>query len=176
MKSLFPSAILLIFFLGQENIYDIDIQLVSSGQPIGMSSFAGKKIVIATIRAANPDTAQLRFFDSLQTADQSLVVIAVPVIDSSGVGNDRFIARLQNSLSLDFIITRSARVTKNAGNGQLSLFRWLTNATGNGHFDTDVRAPGQLFIISKNGILYSVLERNTPARVLFRTLSQEPTK
>ncbi|MEP7373202.1 MAG: hypothetical protein ABI675_07390 [Chitinophagaceae bacterium] len=176
MKLLFSSAILLLFFLGRESIYDINIQIVSSGQPVSMSSFANQKIIIATINAVNPDTVQLRYFDSLQTADKSLIIIAVPVVDSSGAGNDRQFAKLQKSMSLDFIITRPARVTKNAGAKQHALFRWLTNVTGNGHFDTDVRTPGQLFIISRSGILYSVLESNVPARILSGVLNQEPPK
>jgi len=176
MKCHFPLVILLSIFYGQDSIYDIDIQLVASGQPVSMYSFANKKILIATISSINPDTLQLRFLDSLQTADASLSVIAVPVIAGNDAGNDRFIANLQNSMALDFIITKSARVKKSDGNNQHSLFRWLTNVTGNGHFDTDVGDPGQIFIISRRGILYSVFENNVPRHILTNTLKQELIK
>jgi len=176
MKCLFPIVVLLSISFGRDSIYDIDIQLVASGQPISMNSFANKKILIATISGASPDTVQLRFLDSLQTTDSSLTVIAVPVIAGNDAGNDRFIANLQNSMALDFIITKSARVKKNEGSNQHSLFRWLTNVTGNGHFDTDVGDLGQIFIISRSGILYSVLEHNVPLHILTNTLKQELIK
>ena len=176
MNCLFPMVILLSIFLGRDSIYDIDIQLVASGQPVSMYSFANKKILIATISSANPDTVQLRFLDSLQTADTSLSIIAVPVIAGKDGGNDRFIANLQSSMALDFIITKSARAKKNEGSNQHSLFRWLTNVTGNGHFDADAGGPGQLFVISRSGILYGVLEKNVPLHILTNTLKQELIK
>jgi glutathione peroxidase len=176
MKCLFPMVMLLSIFSERDSIYDIDIQLVASGQPVSMYSFANKKILIATISSDNPDTVQLRFLDSLQTTDTSLNVVAVPLIAGNDGGSDRLIANLQNSMALDFIITKSARVKKNEGINQHSLFRWLTNVTGNGHFDTDVGGPGQLFIISRSGILYSVLENNVPLHILTIVLKQELIK
>jgi glutathione peroxidase len=176
MQCRFPIVVLLSIFFGRDSIYDIDIQLVASGQPVSLYSFANKKILIATISNADPDTVQLRFLDSLQTADTSLSVIAVPVIAGNDAGNDRFIASLQNSMGLDFIITKSTRVKKNEGANQHSLFRWLTNVTGNGHFDSDVGGPGQLFIISRSGILYGVLENNVPLHILTNTLKRELIK
>jgi len=176
MKCLFSTVILLSIFFGQDSVYDIDIQLVASGQPVSMYSFANKKILIATINSVNPDTVQFRFLDSLQAGDTSLIVIAVPVIAGNDAVNDRIIADLQNSMALDFIITKSTRVKKNEGTNQHSLFRWLTNVTGNGHFDTDVGGPGQFFIISRSGILYSVLENNVPPQILTDVLKQELIK
>ena len=176
MKHFFPIVMLLSIFFSLDNIYDLDIQLVASGQPVSMYSFANKKILIATISSDSPDTVLLRFLDSLQTADTSLKVMAVPVIAGNDAVNDRFIADLQNSMALDFIITKSARARKNEGANQHSLFRWLTNVTRNGHFDTDVGGPGQLFIISRSGILYSVLENNVPRQILNRVLKQDLVK
>jgi len=176
MRCLFPIMILLASFLGRDSIYDMDIQLVGSGQPISMYSFANKKILIATISSTSPDTVQLRFLDSLQTSDTSLSIVAVPVLAGNNAVNDRFIAELQNRMALDFIITKSARVKKNEGTNQHSLFRWLTNVTGNGHFDADVGDPGQLFIVSRSGVLYSVLEKHVPLHILTNVLKQELIK
>jgi glutathione peroxidase-family protein len=171
---LLSSAILLAVFLWAGSVYDINIELVASGQPVSLSSFAGKKVIITSFSADNPDTVQLRFLDSLQAADTSLQIIAVPAIDSSNTFSDQSIANLQDSLLLNFIITKSASVSKDAGSNQQALFHWLTNAAENGHFDADVTGPGQLFIISRSGILYSVLESNVPVAVLTSVLSQEP--
>jgi hypothetical protein len=35
--------------------------------------------------------------------------------------------------------------------------KWLTNKNENGHFDLDVRGPGQKFFVNEQGKLYSVL-------------------
>lgn len=171
-----PAAALITVLWWQGSIYNIDVQPIEGGSPVSLSSFANKKIVITTIRSVNPDTAQLNFLDSLQRADTSLKVIAVPSTDIGGAGNDNTIAGLKAALSLGFIITRSARVQKNAGSDQYPLFKWLTHVNENGHFDMDANATGQLFVVSRNGILYSVLGSDVPAAILAQVLNQNITR
>lgn len=167
-----PVTILITIFWWQESIYNIEVEPVEGGSAFSLSLFAGKKIVITTISSANPDTVQLRFLDSLQNADTSLKVIAVPSIDLSEPGSDEAIANLKAGLSLSFTITRSAMVKKSAGSDQQPLLKWLTDVNENSHFDIDAEATGQLFIVSSTGILYSVLKSDVPAEVLTKVLNQ----
>lgn len=178
MKLIFLTAIIVITnFSLQGNIYDIEVQPVEGGSPVSLSSFAGKKILFTTISSLNPDTTQLALLDSLQKSDSSLQVIAVPAADlGGGAGSDQVIKSLKADLSLGFMITQTAMVTKNSGTDQVAVFKWLTNVSENGHFDMDVNTKGQLFIVSRSGILYSVLESNVPANILSSVLNQEPAQ
>lgn len=172
MQKRFLSACLFFIIVPyQSSIYDIPIESIS-GNNISMSSFANKKILITTFSSIMPNVSQLQYLDSLQNSNTSLIVIAVPANDFGGIGNDATLANLINSLSIDILILKSAYVKKNAGNNQQPLFKWLTNVNENNHFDVDVEAIGQMFIVSGNGILYSVLGENVPDTVLNQVLSQ----
>ena len=176
MISTFLSTIIaLITMLQQESIYDFEVQPISGGSAVSLSTFAGKKIIITIISPLNPDTTTLAFLDSLQQSDTELQIIAVPATGLGAVGNDKNIAVLTNALSPGFIITKSAMVSKSAGIDQMPLFKWLTDVSQNRHFDIDVTAQGQYFIVSKAGTLYSVLPANVPANILTRTLNETIT-
>ena len=174
MKYKILSAILFVTITNwQSSIYDIQVLPVDGSNSISLSSYANKKILIATISAANPDKTKLIWLNSLQQADTSLRIIVVPASDLGGAGNDTSIATLKTSLSLRYVITKSANVKKNAGSNQHSLFKWLTHVSENTHFDKDVESIDQLFIVSKSGTLYSILDRKVSASVLSQALNQE---
>lgn len=155
------------------SIYTIKIKPVEGSQSISMSSFANRKILITAISADSPDIRLLQQFDSLQVADTSLKIVVVPAIDLGKEGNDAAIAALKDSLSLDFIITRSAHIKKRAGGIQHPLFKWLTDMNENGHFDRDAETTGQYFIVNRNGVLYSVLGKDVPPAILRQIINQE---
>lgn len=169
MTQLFSCVVLVIGF--QSNIYNIQIESVA-GNNISMASYSNKKILITTISSVSPSVNQLQFLDSIQNADTSLRIIAVPAKDIDGVGNDMVIASLIDSLDLNIVVTKSAYVKKSAGNNQFPLFKWLTDVNENMHFNTDVESIGQFFIVSKNGILYSVLGNDVPPEIFNQVLSQ----
>lgn len=158
-------------FSFQSSIYDLQIESIS-GNNISMSSYANKKILITTISSVSPDIIQIEYLDSLQNSDSALRIIAVPAKDLGGSGNDAILALLADSLGIDITITKSAYVKKSAGSNQHPLFRWLTDVNENSHFDMDVEAIGQLFIVSRNGVLYSVLGNDVPVEILSQILSQ----
>ena len=173
MTSTFLSTIIaLITMLQQENIYDFEVQPISGGSAVSLSTFSGKRVIITIISPLNPDTTTLAFLDSLQQSDTELQIIAVPAADLGDLGNDQDIAVLTNARSTGFIITKSAMVSKSTGTDQMPLFKWLTNVSQNRHFDIDATAQGQYFIVSKAGTLYSVLPANVPANILIRTLNE----
>ncbi|MEO6327695.1 MAG: hypothetical protein ABIO55_02130 [Ginsengibacter sp.] len=176
MKLTILFGLFILIFFSQGSIYDIEVQPVEGGSAISISSFAGKKIIITPINSLTPDTARLKFLDSLQNTDTSLRVIAVPAIDFEGTGSNEAISNLKEVLSADILITTSASVKKSAGNDQHPLFKWLTNVGENRHFDIDVSSAGQLFVVSGSGTLYSVLPGDVPAQVLTQVLNQSVTQ
>jgi glutathione peroxidase-family protein len=152
-------------------IYDQSIMALDSST-VRFSSFAGKKILIAEFNAAQIDISQLRFLDSLQKANSSLQVVAIP---SKGIGttvNKNDLAALQTQLNLSYIICLPA-VAKKTGGGvqQNGVFKWLTNVSENSHFDQDVGPQSQMFFINEQGVLYAVLGKEAPQSIIREVLS-----
>jgi glutathione peroxidase-family protein len=170
-QGILSTGIFFLIFSFQSSIYDIQVKSVQ-GNTISMSSYVNKKILVTVINSTAPNAGRLRYLDSLQNADTSLKVIAVPAKEFGGIGNDAALAALHNSLGLQILITKSAFVTRGAGSNQQPLFKWLTNVNNNTHFDTDVEATGKFFIISRTGVLYSILSTEVPANVLSQVLNQ----
>ena len=174
-QNIFYTGTFLILFSFQSSIYDVQIVSIQNSN-ISISSFANKKILVTTINCENPNTSQLQFLDSLQNADTSVRVIAVPALDFGGTENNAALISLSNSLGLDFVITKATYTQKSAGANQHSLFKWLTDVNENNHFNSDVESVGQMFIVSKTGTLYSVLGNNVPANILNQILNQNVTQ
>ncbi len=172
MKNIFLSA--LIFFAAGNylsSIYDVQFNKLN-GDAVIMPAYSNKKIMITVFNSANPDAARLRYFDSLQNADASLQVIAVPATDLGGTGSNASLTTLRNMLSAKFIMTKSAKVKKAAGANQHALLKWLTALNENAHFDRDVEVAGQLFIISRTGVLYAVLGNDADDNLINTVLNQ----
>ncbi len=161
----------LIMFSMQSSIYTIQVDTIE-GTATSMASFAGRKIVISPFNASTPDIAWLQHLDSLQMGNDSIQVIAVPANDLTSAGNDAKLSSLKNSLGLHITMLQSTTVKKSAGSNQNLLLKWLTDVNENGHFDVDVLAEGQMFIVSSNGILYSVLDNDVPDDILNQILNQ----
>ncbi len=167
------SCILVIIFLyaTSSSIYDIQLEKIN-GTDIQMSEYANRKIIVIPFNAASPDTARLHYLDSLQIADTSLQVIAVPATDFSGESSNAALNSLSSLFSPKLVITKQAAVKKEATVYQQILFKWLTHVNENGHFDLDVTGVDQLFIVSKTGVLYSVLDNDVPNDILSQVLNQ----
>lgn len=164
----------LILFAGityQSSIYNIQFDKLGNGS-VTMSSYANKKIVILVFNSANPDVMRLRYLDSLQNADASLQVIAVAATDLGGTGSNASLIALRNTLSTKLVMTKSTKVKKAAGNNQHPLLKWLTYVNENAHFDNDAEAAGQLFVISRTGVLYGILGTDTPDTIINSVLNQ----
>jgi glutathione peroxidase len=159
----------------QSSIYNIRINTID-GNSISLAAYEGKKIIVTEFDALNPDLAELQYLDSLQSADTSIVLIAVPANDFSGTNSIESLQSLRNSLNLRMIITLPSGVKKVNGDNQNALFKWLTKAGNNDHFDEDVEEPGLIFIISTNGILYSQLKKATPHEVIENSINQQITQ
>lgn len=151
-------------------IYDVQLQTLD-GATFHLSSFKGKKILVTTFNPANPDISQLLYLDSLQRTYTGLRVIAVPAIDFSGAGNRSNLLTLKNSLNLRLVLSEQYNVKKTSGSNQHNLFKWLTRVSHNSHFDVDVETAGQVFIVNRNGVLYSVLGSGVPRSVISEVVS-----
>lgn len=164
-----------IFLFVKTSIYDLQIQTVE-GNKIKMSEFKGKKILIASISPENLETGGLAFMDSLQLANPSVVVIAVPASDFGGDRNTEIMLTIKDNTSRKIIVAEQADVKKEKNKSQNALMNWLTHEMENFHFDTDVTTDNQLYIISESGVLYAVLEKTVPVGVLDKLLKQEDVK
>jgi glutathione peroxidase-family protein len=171
--------ILLFLFQGeivaQKDLSDIQIQSLD-GTIIAMKNFEGKKILIASASLDNFQNHRLNFLDSLQVANPSVVIIAVPALDFGGVRNESIIESIKNRPPGNIIVATPGEVKKNKGEKQSRLLRWLTNDADNSHFNAEVATDDQLYFISESGILYAVLEKGVPAAVIDQLLKQDDVK
>jgi glutathione peroxidase-family protein len=151
------------------SFYDIKFEALD-GTVVKTSSFEGKMVIIAVV-SANPDAIQLvRYLDSVQKANKTVQVIAIPTADFKGDVRDEGLRTLK--VNTDILITRPLKVKKNHGAEQHPLFAWLTQAKQNSHFDTDVNNEGQLFFVSGKGTLYSVLQKGTPTGAIGKIINR----
>ena len=146
------------------------------GDQINMSTYAGRKVAILVFDAAAPDSSLLTRADSLQRIETTTTFLAVPAGDLSGFSTDSALMQLHNRLGLSIPFTQSVLVTRGSDSSQHSLFKWLTDVSLNGHFNRDVEAAGQMFLISEQGTLYGILSKEAPVAdivdALHQTISQ----
>ncbi|MEI9942914.1 MAG: hypothetical protein WDN26_01715 [Chitinophagaceae bacterium] len=170
MKLLFLITVML--SAGLSGFYDISFETLE-GATVQTSAYKGKKIVIAVISASQESLPLIHYLDSLQRTTDSIKVIAVPTGDFGGNVNLADLSNLKANLGI--VITKPLSV-KIESTGQHPLFAWLTDMQQNKHFNMDVAGEGQVFIISAQGTLYSVLPKSTPTRIITRIVSQSFTK
>lgn len=142
------------------------------GSQLSMAAFAGRKVMVLTFDASNPDRAMLLMADSLQKADSSAIVVGVPAADFTGYASDSTLTLLHDSLGVSYPFTHAVLVTRTNGANQQGLFKWLTDVTLNQHFDRDVEAPGQLFLVSEQGVLYGIFTKDTSSTDILNALNQ----
>jgi glutathione peroxidase-family protein len=141
---------------------------------IETSAYRGKKVIITVLSAGQENLQLVSFLDSVQRANDQVKVIVVPTDEFQGNISSRDLANLKQSLSIT--ITQPLQVRKNKQDHQHPLFVWLTSVQENGHFNTDVKAEGQVFIVNAKGTLYSVLAKGTPLKTIGKVISQPFTE
>jgi glutathione peroxidase len=168
--TLFASIFFSVFL--QSSVYDIQINTLD-GNTVSMQTYQNKKIIVTEFDAANPDINELQYLDSLQLQDTSIVLIAVPATDFSGTNTVENLKSIRDSINSHLIMTLPSGVKKLNGSNQNALFNWITNLNGNGHFDEDVDEADNIYMISRNGTLYSQLKKETPHQVIEASINQE---
>ncbi len=162
--------------MAQINLWDIQLQALD-GRTINMQDFKGKKIVVATVSAQKLKDGILTFLDSIQAAYPSAVVIAVPAADYGGsLTTDTIMNDVKNMGLIKSVVTLPALVKKENGINQNLLAAWLTYPENNRHFDADVSADYQVFIISESGVLYAELQENISFQTITPLINQADIK
>ena len=123
-----------------------------SGNPIKLSSYSGKKILIVNTASQSPYQNQYDSLELLAEKNQSnLVIIAVPSNSFNNEPNDNAtIAGRLKVKNLHFIVCSKTSV---AGSGQDSLFQWISRKDLNGMGDCTIKADFQKFLIDEHGVL-----------------------
>jgi glutathione peroxidase-family protein len=153
-------SLLLFSSCPSDSVYTLSVTALD-GTTTSLSGFSGRKLLVFPFTADSSSRQLLLAMDSLQQADaDSLVVIGVPALDFDSSLTIPSVTALKDSLGIGLRITQPGYVTKAAGSTQLPVFQWLTSLSHNGHFDRDVNQEGQLFVVDKTGVLYSIIEMN----------------
>ena len=167
--------------IGQQqtpSLYQLSFAGLDKDQ-INMSDYKGKKIIVVECDAAKPDKQELLFLDSLYKSRKSnLVVIAIPVEDFGQTPQEKELKKLwRDTLKLSFPVAKISKAKKANGAAQHKLLNWLTNKNQNNHFEEDVDADGQAFVISESGSVYSCLKDKkyvTNTQIINLILEQKP--
>ena len=146
----------------QGNIYQLSFPGIG-GSTITMSSYTGKKIVVAVCSFSAPNLQQLKSLDSLsknRAGNISVILIPVRDFDSLAIpaGTQDMQQLLANGLQLSYIVAAPSMGKKASGGTQHPLLQWATNKGQNGHFDVDVEQLWQIFVLGGKGNLYAVMQ------------------
>ena len=164
-KILFISAVIFLSaFTLLNNAFDFTVNS-ADGEEIPLNRYAGRKGVLAILPVTQTayDTLLLQQINAAATNHgDSVIVVGIPSYED-GYADDS----LQNlvpywrSLAGNSVVLCTGMNTRKASPYQNELFTWLTNEEENGHFNEDVHAAGDKFLINENGDLYGVLSRET---------------
>ncbi len=162
---LFIGCFILSSWYCTESIYSHSVTTIE-GITKPLNLYQGKKILIFTlpIEQNSGNDSILFSLDSLRMAfESSLIIIAVPAYEDGFTINAKENLKqwYRSKLSMDIIVTEGLYTRKSSTNNQHPLFRWLTEKSRNDHFETDVYAPGDKFIVWINGELIAVLGAQT---------------
>jgi glutathione peroxidase-family protein len=174
MKLLFLYlSMFLLNTLPVSSFYDIKFEDLG-GNIIRTNAYQGKKVVVVVVSANAAGVSLVRFLDSIQKANASVQVIAIPTNDFDGSVTMQDLKNFKKNISI--VIAKPLKVRKANTTLQHPLFVWLTQAKENKHFDIDVTGEGQLFVVSAKGTLYSVLPKDTPLALTAKVINQPFTK
>ena len=132
------------------SIYSLSIN-DAGGNPISLSTYQGKKILVVNIATGSDRVSQLAGLQQLQDqyADK-LVIIACP---SASFGHEtRTDSQVTNFCETvyhtSFLIAAKNPV---AGTGMQPLFEWLTHSSNNGVYEGEVTSDFQKFLVDEEG-------------------------
>jgi glutathione peroxidase len=149
---------LLASFRPPGNIYSFTIKTID-GNTIELSQFKGKKLLFILLPISVQDsTVSVDQIGRLQTKYQgSLVIVGVPAVEAGYKTQDTGkLKKIYSDEAANIMITEGMKVKK--GNGQVSLFQWLTDKSENRHFNQDVEwTVGSKFFVDETGELYAVM-------------------
>lgn len=136
-----------------QGLYDHSFNDINN-KNVHLKDFAGKKLlfIILPVRATDSLVAQLKNF--VESYGDKVKVIGVLSQEDGHLKSGK--ADIINSYQKSGILITDV-MSSRKGNGQSPVMKWLTNKSENGHFDVDVKGPGQKFFVNEQGKLYAVL-------------------
>ena len=129
------------------SLSNIDLKTID-GKQIVFSAFRGKKILFVNVASKCGFTPQYKELQSLhEKYKEKLVVIGVPCNQFGGQEPGSF---CQKNYGVDFVITEKIKVK---GDGQHSLYQFLTKKELNGVASANVRWNFHKFLVDEKGML-----------------------
>lgn len=133
------------------SIYDISINSIT-GEPINLTDFKGKKILIVNTASECGFTKQYADLEKLyETYKDKLVVIGVPC-NQFGGQEPGTLTEIQSfcevNYGVTFLLTEKVDVK---GENQHALYKWLTDKELNGVKSSSVKWNFQKYLIDENG-------------------------
>ncbi|WP_394355040.1 glutathione peroxidase [Maribacter aquimaris] len=136
-----------------KHLYDIPINNLN-GEPIALSKFEGKKILIVNVASECGFTKQYKELQKLSdTYPDSLVVIGVPCnqFGNQEPGDAQEIQTFcERNFGVTFLLTEKVNVK---GSEQHPLYKWLTSKDLNGKKSSSVKWNFQKYLIDEKGQL-----------------------
>jgi glutathione peroxidase len=133
-------------------IYSLPLNDID-GNPINLSQFQGKKILIVNTATNSNYISQ---YDSLEQLYQkykdSLIIIAIPSNSFGNESNDNATIKnfVMSNYHIHYILAQKMDVT---GDAQSALYSWLTHIEQNNMMSNDVEGDFFKFLIDKSGRL-----------------------
>lgn len=156
--------------MAQDKFYDIEFRGINR-ENIATKEYKGKKVIVYISDAINPDRTQLRLLDSMiSKRNASIALIVLPVTDFGGEPAEINAKKLwKDTLAFRFAVGKPGKAGKGNGQAQHPLLQWLTQKEKNGHYDSDITIPGEMFVVGENGVLYARLKRMPDLKSDFMT-------
>jgi len=143
------------------SLYDIQINSIDN-EPIDLSEFEGKKILIVNVASKCGFTPQYAELQKLhETYSDQLVIIGVPCNQfmNQEPGSAEEIANFcQKNYGVSFLITEKVDVK---GKNMHPVYQWLTDKKFNGNVDSNVKWNFQKYLISASGELLEIFSSKT---------------
>jgi glutathione peroxidase len=137
-------------------VYDYKLKSIK-GEPIDLSAFKGKKILLVNTASACGLTPQYKQLEELQeNFKDKLQIIGLPCNDFAGQepGTETEIARFcESTYNITFPLTSKVNIVGEPD----PIYQFLTNGELNGYGSSEVAWNFQKYLVDENGHLIAVL-------------------
>lgn len=177
MRLFFLALIFSLPSMAQQSIYDLNVETGNKGQ-VSLHHFRGQKIVIAAVKVdLLGKKGAVEFWDSLKTAYPKIAFFLIAGSDKDSLTQDSAaVENVKNRPGRKVFVSEVRRLNKKYGKAQDAVMQWLTDVNKNERSDTEVDSDLQIYVISESGVLYSILQLQTPAKILKQVLEQPDFK
>lgn len=166
MKRYFILVMLVVLaYIGMaQSIYDIKLNDIQ-GRSLSLNTFKGKKMMFIILPVKEKDSAKMKELSTfiLQNTGKIFVIGIPAAYETVTAKQEKDLEPMYRRKQVPpFIMTKPGAVTKNSGDNQLPLMKWLTNKDLNKHFNQDVKGEWQTFFVDETGVMYAVLGPEIP--------------